>query len=130
MANPKSDAFLQLHREIASFRGESAFSTWLHRLAVNVILMHLCKKGPPQISHEETLEPTEEGGPEKEYGFEDQVLAGSSDRLVLERAIENLPPAIAYSSSCTMSKDTSTIRLPRCWDARLATANRNFIRRG
>src|SRR5579884_1709473 len=29
------EAFLQLYRKIATFRGESAFSTWLHRLSVN-----------------------------------------------------------------------------------------------
>src|ERR1017187_9117999 len=34
------EAFLQLYRKIATFRGESAFSTWLHRLSVNVVLMH------------------------------------------------------------------------------------------
>jgi RNA polymerase sigma-70 factor, ECF subfamily len=34
------EAFLQLFRKIATFRGESAFSTWLHRMAVNVVLMH------------------------------------------------------------------------------------------
>ena len=39
------EAFLQLYRKIATFRGDSAFSTWLHRLAVNVVLMHLRKKG-------------------------------------------------------------------------------------
>src|SRR5580658_9389581 len=33
------DAFLQLFRKISSFRGESSFSTWLHRLTVNVVLM-------------------------------------------------------------------------------------------
>jgi hypothetical protein len=33
------EAFLQLHRKIGTFRGESALSTWLHRLAVNVVLM-------------------------------------------------------------------------------------------
>ena len=38
------EAFLQLFRKIATFRGESAFSTWLHRLAVNVVLMKLRKK--------------------------------------------------------------------------------------
>ena len=37
------EAFLQLFRKISTFRGESAFSTWLHRLVVNVVLMHLRK---------------------------------------------------------------------------------------
>ncbi len=39
------EAFLQLFRKIGTFRGESAFSTWLHRMAVNVVLMQLRKKG-------------------------------------------------------------------------------------
>lgn len=86
------EAFLQLYRKIASFRGESAFSTWLHRLAVNVVLMRLRKKGLPQVSLEETLEPQQEDGPRKDIGTRDNVLAGSIDRISLERAIERLPP--------------------------------------
>jgi RNA polymerase sigma-70 factor, ECF subfamily len=85
------EAFLQLYRKIATFRGESAFSTWLHRLAVNVVLMHLRKKGLPEVSLEETMEPQEDG-PKKDVGARDNVLAGSIDRVNLERAIESLPP--------------------------------------
>jgi len=86
------EAFLQLYRKIATFRGESAFSTWLHRLAVNVVLMHLRKKGLPAVSLEESLEPQQEDGPKKDIGARDNVLAGSIDRVNLERAIESLPP--------------------------------------
>ena len=71
------EAFLQLYRKIATFRGESAFSTWLHRLAVNVVLMHLRKKGLPEVSLQESLEPQEEDGPKKDIGARDNVLAGS-----------------------------------------------------
>src|SRR5476651_374953 len=70
------DAFLQLHRKIATFRGDSAFSTWLHRLTVNVVLMHLRKKGLSEVSLDETLDPSEEDGPKKDFGSEDNVLAG------------------------------------------------------
>jgi RNA polymerase sigma-70 factor (ECF subfamily) len=86
------EAFLQLHRKIGTFRGDSAFSTWLHRLSVNVVLMHLRKKGLPQVSLEETLEPAQEDGPRKDIGTRDIMLSGSIDRVTLERAIENLPP--------------------------------------
>ncbi|MGC9291414.1 MAG: RNA polymerase sigma factor [Acidobacteriaceae bacterium] len=86
------DAFLQLHRKIGTFRGDSAFSTWLHRMAVNVVLMHLRKKGLPQISLEEALEPAQEDGPRKDLGARDLVLSGSIDRVALERAVEGLPP--------------------------------------
>ena len=85
------EAFLQLFRKIATFRGESAFSTWLHRMAVNVVLMQLRKKGLPLVSLEETME-TEEESPKKEPGAEDIRLAGSINRLQLEQAIGDLPP--------------------------------------
>lgn len=86
------EAFLQLHRKISTFRGDSAFSTWLHRMAVNVVLMHLRKKGLPQVSLEETLEPTQDDGPRKDFGTRDLTLSGSVDRVTLERAVEELPP--------------------------------------
>jgi RNA polymerase sigma-70 factor (ECF subfamily) len=87
------EAFLQLYRKIATFRGESAFSTWLHRLSVNVVLMHLRKKGLPVVSLEETTQGgTEEDTPKKDFGAEDVALAGSIDRLQLQRAVESLPP--------------------------------------
>jgi RNA polymerase sigma-70 factor, ECF subfamily len=87
------EAFLQLYRKIATFRGESAFSTWLHRLSVNVVLMHLRKKSLPAVSLEET---TQGGGeddtPKKDFGAEDLALAGSIDRLELQKAVNDLPP--------------------------------------
>jgi len=86
------EAFLQLFRKIGTFRGESAFSTWLHRLSVNVVLMHLRKKSLPQVSLEETTQPGEEDTPKKDFGAEDLALAGSIDRLQLQRAVNDLPP--------------------------------------
>lgn len=85
------EAFLQLFRKIATFRGESAFSTWLHRMAVNVVLMQLRKKGLPVVPLEDTID-TEEEAPKKELGALDPSLAGSIDRLQLLRAVEDLPP--------------------------------------
>ena len=85
------EAFLQLYRRIITFRGESAFTTWLHRLAVNIVLMQLRRVVLPEISLDETLEPAEEDAPKMDFGSEDQVLAGSIT-VDFELAIESLPP--------------------------------------
>jgi RNA polymerase sigma-70 factor (ECF subfamily) len=86
------EAFLHLFRKIGSFRGESAFSTWLHRLTVNLVLMHLRKKGLNLVSLEETISPSDEDAPKRDFGSRDPMLAGSVDRVALERAVASLPP--------------------------------------
>jgi RNA polymerase sigma-70 factor (ECF subfamily) len=85
------ESFLQLHRKIATFRGDSAFSTWLHRLTINVVLMHLRRKGLNLISLDEALDPSPEYGPARSFGAPDLRLTGSIDRMTLEKAVEDLP---------------------------------------
>lgn len=87
------EAFLQLFRKIQTFRGESAFSTWLHRMAVNVVLMKLRKKTLPETSLDEFTEPDEEnGGPKRDVGAADPAMLGSVDRVNIARAVDQLPP--------------------------------------
>ncbi len=81
------DVFIQLYRKVGSFRGDSAFTTWLHRLTVNQVLMHFRKRN---VKFEKT---TEEGE------TPEQIVAGTAnpfkmqivDKLALENAIEQLP---------------------------------------
>jgi RNA polymerase sigma-70 factor, ECF subfamily len=86
------EAFLLLFRKIHTFRGESAFSTWLHRLVVNLVLMHLRKKSPPIVSIEATSDPDDDTySPNIDMGVPDLLLEGSIDRINLERCIGQLP---------------------------------------
>jgi RNA polymerase sigma-70 factor, ECF subfamily len=84
------EAFLQLFRKISTFRGDSAFSTWLHRLVVNVVLMHLRKKGLQQVSLDD-VDTSQEEPVKRDYGDDDRRLMGSVDRISLNRAIADLP---------------------------------------
>ena len=82
------EVFIQLFRKLGSFRGESAFTTWLHRLTVNHVLMHFRKKG---VKLEKT---TTEG----EIGEIQDLIQGVGerprfvDRIALDKAIAELPP--------------------------------------
>ena len=45
------EVFLHVHRSLASFRGDARFSTWLHRLTLNIARMHLRRaKSRPKLS--------------------------------------------------------------------------------
>jgi RNA polymerase sigma-70 factor, ECF subfamily len=86
------DAFLQVFRKIKSFRGESSFSTWLHRLTVNIILMRFRRKRHPEVSLDEPLNGDEESLTfRSELGGPDLQIHGTLDRLRLDRAIAELP---------------------------------------
>jgi RNA polymerase sigma-70 factor, ECF subfamily len=85
------EAFMQLFRKIHTFRGDSSFPTWLHRLTVNVVLMRFRKKKLAEVSLEQQAEPDDEVAPKREFGETDLRLSGVIDRLNLQRAIEQLP---------------------------------------
>ena len=84
------DAFLQVFRKLGTFRGDSALSTWLYRVAVNTVLMHFRKKGLRQVSLEEPAN-RETGSPKREHGKVDERLSTSIDRIALTRAMKELP---------------------------------------
>jgi RNA polymerase sigma-70 factor (ECF subfamily) len=84
------DAFLQVFRKLATFRGDSALSTWLYRVAVNTVLMHFRKKGLRQVSLDEPSN-QDTRVVKREYGNIDDQLSGSIDRIALARAMKDLP---------------------------------------
>src|SRR5438067_2933229 len=82
------EVFIQLFRKVGSFRGESAITTWLHRLTVNQVLMHFRKRG---VRMEQT---TDDGDVPVQIvkGTENPNQMPVIDRIALERAIDKLPP--------------------------------------
>jgi RNA polymerase sigma-70 factor, ECF subfamily len=81
------DVFVHLFRKIGSFRGESAFATWLHQLTVNQVLMHFRK-------HKKREQTTDDGE------MPDQIVKGTEhparmqviDKITLDNALAQLSP--------------------------------------
>jgi RNA polymerase sigma-70 factor (ECF subfamily) len=82
------EVFVHLFRKVGSFRGESAFTTWLHRLTVNQVLMHFRKR---KARDERTTDDGEV--PEQTVlGTENAARMPVIDRIALDTAIAQLPP--------------------------------------
>lgn len=50
------EAFMQLFRRISTYTSESALSSWLQRLTIDVVLTHLRKKGLKEVSLDQETE--------------------------------------------------------------------------
>jgi len=86
------EAFLRVFRKIHTFQGKSAFSTWLHRVSVNTVLMSLRKKKRVEISMDSEGHYEEEPGvPNLLPGGPDPSLIGLFDRENLKRVFRQLP---------------------------------------
>jgi len=86
------EAFLQLFRKIHTFRGESRFSTWLHRMTLNVVLMKRRRKRHPEVSLDATAEHDDaDSKPMIDPGAPDLKLTGALDRVNIEKALQKLP---------------------------------------
>src|ERR1041385_9031830 len=80
--------FIQLFRKLDTFRGESSFTTWLHRMTVNQVLMHFRRRA---VKTEKT---TEDGTTPIRIvnGTENPSRMALIDRIALNQAIGQLPP--------------------------------------
>ena len=88
------EAFIKAYRALPGFRGDSAFYTWLYRIAINTAKNHLVSRSrrPPGADVEvEDAEHFESGGALRALENPENALFGEELKAVVEAAIEELP---------------------------------------
>ena len=88
------EAFIKAYKALPRFRGDSAFYTWMYRIAINTAKNHLVSRSrrPPGTDVElEDAEYYEGGGALRELENPENALFGNELKEVVETAIGNLP---------------------------------------
>ncbi|MCG5534977.1 RNA polymerase sigma factor RpoE [Ectothiorhodospira mobilis] len=88
------EAFVKAYRGLANFRGESAFYTWLYRIAINTAKNHLVSQGRRTPDFEVDAQDAEQMGGEsalKEYATPEGELLSDEIRIAVQEAIGALP---------------------------------------
>jgi RNA polymerase sigma-70 factor (ECF subfamily) len=88
------EAFIKAYRALPGFRGESAFYTWLYRIAINTVKNHLVSQGrrPPGDDVEaEVAEQMDMGGRLRELGTPESHLLSDEIASTVQRALDELP---------------------------------------
>jgi len=83
--------FLQVFRKIGTFCGDSGFCTWLHRVTVNAVLMHLRRKNRTEIAVSSFDASDADGAAHRKLGFNDASMQGAIHRMNLVCVIRQLP---------------------------------------
>jgi RNA polymerase sigma-70 factor (ECF subfamily) len=91
------EAFLKVHKNLATFEGEAQFFTWLYRIVMNLCIDHLRKRRGQQVEFDDAQshdEPDEGGIAPVRTGFDPaRALADKELRQQILRALERLSPA-------------------------------------
>jgi len=88
------DAFIKAYRALPGFRGESAFYTWLYRIAVNTVKNHLVAQGrrPPGDDIEaELAEQMDGSGRMHENATPERILLSDEIAMTVQGVLDELP---------------------------------------
>ena len=87
------EAFIKAYRALSKFRGDSAFYTWLYRIAANAAKNHLVAKGrrPGADATIEDAEAFDDGGLVSEMSSPEAMAMGDELAAVVEQALQSLP---------------------------------------
>ncbi|HEB80363.1 MAG TPA: RNA polymerase sigma factor RpoE [Chromatiales bacterium] len=125
------DAFLKAYRALPNFRGDSAFYTWLYRIAINTAKNHLVAQGrrPPDgdVDAQEAEQYDGQSGL-KEYATPEHMLLRDEIEQTVFRAIEDLPEDLRTAITLRELEGMSYEEIAQTMDCPVGTVRSRIFR--
>jgi RNA polymerase sigma-70 factor (ECF subfamily) len=125
------EAFIKAYRALPKFRGDSAFYTWLYRIAINTAKNHLAAKGrrPPADDVEAvTAEQMDSGVRLKEFDTPEHLLLQDEIARTIRDALNELPDDLRTAISLRELEGLSYEEIAQAMDCPIGTVRSRIFR--
>jgi RNA polymerase sigma-70 factor, ECF subfamily len=125
------EAFIKAYRGLANFRGESAFYTWMYRIAINTAKNHLVSTGrkTPDISIDaQEAEQYEGVSYLKEYATPESLTLADEVKQTVFESIEKLPMELKTAITLRELEGLSYEEIAQVMDCPIGTVRSRIFR--
>ncbi len=125
------EAFIKAYRALPKFRGDSAFYTWLYRIAINTAKNHLAAKGrrPPADDVEAmTAEQMDAGGKLREVDTPERLLLKDEIARTIRQAVEELPEDLRTAITLRELEGLSYDEIAKAMECPIGTVRSRIFR--
>ncbi len=125
------DTFIKAYRALADFRGESAFYTWLYRIAINTAKNYLLSRSRRRFDYEIDVQDAEqvENSPQlKDIETPETVLMNEQIVAVIKSAIERLPEEMRIAITLREFEGMSYEEIAEAMDCPIGTVRSRIFR--
>jgi RNA polymerase sigma-70 factor (ECF subfamily) len=125
------EAFIKAYRALPNFRGESAFYTWLYRIAINTAKNHLVAAGRKTPSYAVDVQEVEKYDASewlKEYATPERELLADEIQVTVSNALEGLPPDLREAITLREIEGLSYEDIAQVMDCPIGTVRSRIFR--
>jgi RNA polymerase sigma-70 factor, ECF subfamily len=125
------DTFIEAYRALGDFRGDSAFYTWLYRIAINTAKNYLLSRSRRHIDYEidiQDAEQVESSGHLKDMDTPDNLLMNEQIVKVIKMAIEKLPEEMRIAITLREFEGMSYEEIAEAMDCPIGTVRSRIFR--
>lgn len=125
------EAFIKAYRALPNFRGESAFYTWLYRVAINTAKNHLAaqaRRPPGEDIEADTAEQMDMGAPLKDTDTPERLALQREIAQTIQKALDDLPQDLRTAITLRELEGLSYEEIAQAMDCPIGTVRSRIFR--